>query len=368
MSGETITAGWRSEEVFQALDLCLACKGCKSDCPVGVDMATYKSEFLSHYWKGRLRPRSAYAFGLIPWWARAASLAPGLVNFFTQTPGLSALARSAAGIAPARKIPRFAARTFRAWFESRGPSLPSLESRSPVLLFPDTFNNFFQPETAKAAVEVLEAAGFRVTIPSPSSAAGARSTTTGCSTARAARCGRFFASFARRSAAGLRSSSSSPPAPRSSGTSFPASFPDDEDAARLSRQTHVLSEFLRKAPGFRPPPLARRAILQGHCHQRAIMKMTDEEELLRQMGIEFTIPEPGCCGMAGAFGFERGEHYDLSMSCGEKALLPEIRRAPPDTLVIADGFSCREQIRQGTSRETHSTSPRSSGWLSSCES
>ena len=129
-------------------------------------------------------------------------------------------------------------------------------------------------------------------------------------------------------------------------------FPDDEHARRLSEQTYVLSEFLRtRAPGFRPPPLARRAILQGHCHQRAIMKMTDEEELLRQMGIEVAVPEAGCCGMAGAFGFERGEHYDVSTLCGEKALLPEIRRSPPETLVIADGFSCREQIRQGTSRE-----------------
>ncbi len=129
-------------------------------------------------------------------------------------------------------------------------------------------------------------------------------------------------------------------------------FPDDGDAGKLSRQTYVLSEFLReKAPRFDPPPLPRRAILQGHCHQRAIMKMTDEEELLRRMGVEVAVPEPGCCGMAGSFGFERGEHYDLSIACGERALLPEIRRAPPETLIIADGFSCREQVRQGTGRE-----------------
>ncbi len=133
---------------------------------------------------------------------------------------------------------------------------------------------------------------------------------------------------------------------------LPGLFPDDEDARRLSEQTHVLSEFLRKsAPGFQPPPFARTAILQGHCHQRAIMTMTDEEELLREMGIEVTIPEPGCCGMAGAFGFERGEHYDVSIRCAERALLPEVRRASLETLVIADGFSCREQIRQGTGRE-----------------
>ena len=131
-----------------------------------------------------------------------------------------------------------------------------------------------------------------------------------------------------------------------------ALFPDDENARRLSAQTYVLAEFLRKkAPEFRTPALARRAILQGHCHQRAIMKMSDEEEILRRMGLEVTTPEPGCCGMAGAFGFERGEHYDVSMRCAERALLPEVRRASLETLVIADGFSCREQIRQGTARE-----------------
>ena len=132
---------------------------------------------------------------------------------------------------------------------------------------------------------------------------------------------------------------------------LPGLFPDDEDARRLSEQTHVLSKFLRKAPGFRPPPLPRRAILQGHCHQRAIMKMTDEEELLRQMGVEVTTPEPGCCGMAGSFGFERGARYDVSIRCAERALLPSVRGAPSDTLIIADGFSCREQIRQGAGRQ-----------------
>ena len=247
------------------------------------------------------------------------------------------------------KIPRFAARTFRAWFESR---VPSPGSRSPVLLFPDTFNNFFNPGTARAAVEVLEAAGFRVTIP--------RSVL--C-------CGRPLYDYGmldlarrtlRRVLRGLRDEIENgvpvivlePSCAAVFRDELTGLFPDDEHARRLSEQTYVLSEFLRtRAPGFRPPPLARRAILQGHCHQRAIMKMTDEEELLRQMGIDVAVPEAGCCGMAGAFGFERGEHYDVSTLCGEKALLPEIRRAPPETLVIADGFSCREQIRQGTARE-----------------
>jgi len=362
LTGETITAGWKSEEVYEALDLCLACKGCKSDCPVGVDMATYKAEFLSHYWKGKLRPRSAYALGLIAWWARAASLAPRVANFFTQTPGFSAVARAAAGLAPRRKIPAFAPQTFRAWFESRVPSCSAKQrlaaqhespgSRSPVLLFPDTFNNFWRPATAMAAVEVLEAAGFDVRIP--------RSLL--C-------CGRplydygmlgLARRFLKRVLTGLRDEMRAgtplvvlePSCAAVFRDELTRLFPDDVDALRLSEQTYVLSEFLRKsAPGFRPPPFARTAILQGHCHQRAIMTMTDEEELLREMGIEVTIPEPGCCGMAGAFGFERGDHSDVSMRCAERALLPEVRRASLETLVIADGFSCREQIRQGTARE-----------------
>ncbi len=178
-TGETITAGWKSEEVYEALDLCLACKGCKSDCPVGVDMATYKAEFLSHYWKGKIRPRSAYAFGLIAWWARAASLAPRLVNFFTQTPGFSAVARAAASVAPQRKIPAFAPQTFRTWFESRVPSpdhpsfsfpTPSIISCGPTRRLPPS----------KCSRPRDFASGFRA----PSSVAGGRSTTTGCSVSR----------------------------------------------------------------------------------------------------------------------------------------------------------------------------------------
>ncbi|WP_027945373.1 (Fe-S)-binding protein [Amycolatopsis taiwanensis] len=153
--------GLRDPHVKQALDLCLSCKGCKGDCPVNVDMASYKAEFLSHYYAHRLRPRTAYTLGLIPLWARAASHAPRLVSSVMHTPGLAALAKAAAGVAPARDAPRFARETFRSWFE---PHLGSATLR-PVLLWPDTFTNYFQPDVAVAAVEVLEAAGFSVRIP-----------------------------------------------------------------------------------------------------------------------------------------------------------------------------------------------------------
>jgi len=313
-----------------------------------VDMATYKAEFLSHYWKGRVRPRSARAFGLVHRWARFASRAPGLVNALTRTPVLAAFAKAAAGMAPERAIPAFARQTFRSWFLRREVVNPGAP---PVLLFADTFNNFFHPETARAGVEVLEAAGFRVTVPRSDLC-----------------CGRPLYDFGMLDLArgtlrgvldGLRGEIRGGVPVIVLEPSCAAVFrdellgllPDDADAKSLSGQTFVLAEFLRnKAPGFRPPRVASRAILQGHCHQRAIMTMTDEEELLRRMGVEFETPEPGCCGMAGSFGFESGAHYDVSMKCAERALLPEVRRAPADTLIIADGFSCREQIRQGAGR------------------
>ena len=160
--GDVIRDGWRDEDVKESLDLCLSCKGCKSDCPVGVDLATYKAEFLSHYHEGRLRPRSDYAFANIDFWARLASKVPGLVNLATQLPFLRDIAKLAAGMPQQRSVPAFAPQTFRAWFERREPVNPDAAL---VMLWPDTFNNYFLPDTAKAAVEVLEAAGFRVSIP-----------------------------------------------------------------------------------------------------------------------------------------------------------------------------------------------------------
>ncbi len=162
LQGNVIEKGWRDDGVKDALDLCLACKGCKGDCPVNVDMATYKAEFLSHYWRGRLRPRSAYAFGLIDNWARVASIAPGLANLATQLPIVSSIAKVAAGVPQQRRIPAFAPQTFRVWFKKH---TPTARGRKRVILWPDTFNNYFFPETAIAATEVLESAGCEVLIP-----------------------------------------------------------------------------------------------------------------------------------------------------------------------------------------------------------
>ncbi len=376
-----IRDGWRSQEVKQSLDLCLACKGCKSDCPVGVDVATYKSEFLAHYYQGRLRGRSAYAFGNIDLWARAASHAPGLVNLATQLPILRDLAKLIAGMPQQRTIPAFAPETFRAWFQRRqkgtgkdttsvAPSdHPDARGVSPgasratskaftadaalapeVLLWPDTFNNHFYPHTARAAVEVLEAAGFRVTIPHAHLCCGRPLYDHGMLGRAQSLLLRILDELSPHIASGIPVIGLEPSCVAVFRDELLNLFPHDERAHTLARQTFLLSEFLQtRAQEFPWPRLKRQALLHGHCHHKSLMKMTAEESLLHRLGIDFHAPAQGCCGMAGSFGFERHK-YDLSTAIGELELLPAVRCAPADWLIIADGFSCREQIAQCTDR------------------
>jgi Fe-S oxidoreductase len=351
LRGDSILNGWKDEGVKEALDLCLSCKGCKGDCPVSVDLATYKAEFLSHYWKGRLRPRSAYAFGLIDVWARAASVAPGIVNLVTQTPGVNEIAKFIAGMPPQRRIPAFAPITFQQWFRKRS-SPRQQPRRSRVTLWPDTFTNHFHPDIAQAAVEVLESAGFEVNVPR-----------------QPVCCGRPLYDFGMldRAKGYLQNAISVLEREISSQVPIVVLEPscasvfrdeltnllaDDEQARRLSQQTFLLAEFLDKfAPDFSPPRLnpRRKAFVHGHCHQKAIMGKDGEVEWLKKMGIDAEVLDSGCCGMAGSFGFEK-EKYDVSIRCGELALLPKVREADSQALIVANGFSCQEQIAQLTDR------------------
>jgi FAD/FMN-containing dehydrogenase/Fe-S oxidoreductase len=345
--GEVIRDGWRDEHVKESLDLCLACKGCKSDCPVGVDVATYKAEFLSHYYEGRRRPRSAYAFGNIARWARLASVAPWLANLATQTLGLRDVAKLVAGMPRERSIPAFARETFRTWFRRR--QVKNLGAK-PVLLWSDTFNNYFLPETAKAAVEVLEAAGFHVLLPESQLCCGRPLYDWGM----LERAKRLLLEVLDAVTPEIEKGTSLVVLEPSCAAVFRDEltnlFPHDPRAQALSRQTLLLSEFLvQKAKDFRLPKLPRRALVHGHCHHKSIMKMTDEETVLREMGVDFYSPAPGCCGMAGSFGFEK-DKYAISMAVGELELLPAVRQTAADSLIVADGFSCREQIAQGTGR------------------
>lgn len=348
--GEVIRDGWQSEEVKHSLDLCLACKGCKSDCPVTVDLATYKAEFLSHYYEGRIRPLNAYAFGNIDLWASLASNAPGLVNLTTQLPFLREIAKMVSGIPAQRKIPPFAPQTFKQWFQ-RTSSRPDQAAAPEVILWADTFNNYFRPSTAKAAVEVLETAGFRVRVPRANLCCGRPLYDFGMLDRAERLLLQILDQLEPQIEAGMPVVGLEPSCVAVFRDELTNLFPHDERAQALSKQTFLISEFLEHRLGLNAqlPQLPRKALLHGHCHHKSVMKMTAEESLLGRLGIHFTSPAPGCCGMAGSFGFER-DKYDVSQAVGELELLPAVRQAPNDWLIIADGFSCREQIAQGTGR------------------
>ncbi|MGI8755871.1 MAG: FAD-binding and (Fe-S)-binding domain-containing protein [Acidimicrobiales bacterium] len=387
--------GWRDDAVADALDLCLACKGCKVECPVNVDMATYKAEFLSHYYERRLRPRNAYAMGLIYWWARLASRAPRLVNAVAHAPGLSTLLKRAGGIAVERDVPRFARTAFTAWFRARVRSVevqpeqpvhdgtmdlthgevpryagarystPSMQHNAGrnvlhphgddapfitdrVLLWPDTFNNYLESNVLQAAVEVLEDAGYAVEIPP-----------------RPLCCGRPLYDFGMLDTAerlwrqtlrtlrpwiraGVPVVGLEPSCVAAFRDELVGLFPNDNDARRLSDQTLLLSEFLERQR-YAPPDLHVRATVHGHCHHESVIGMDAEVALLKRMGVDHEVLDSGCCGMAGSFGFS-AEHYEVSMRVGERVLLPAARQLDSDAVLVTDGFSCREQITQSTDR------------------
>ena len=345
--GDVIKDGWRDQRVKDSLDLCLSCKGCKSDCPVGVDVATYKSEFLSHYYENRFQSRSAYAFGNIDTWARLASYAPRLTNLTTQLPGLREIAKAIAGMPSKRTIPTFAPLTFRTWFKNRQPRNVNA---SPVLLWPDTFNNYFHPETARAAVEVLEHGGFRVRLPKKILCCGRPLYDFGMLDRAKRLLLEVLHVLTEEIDAGIPIVVLEPSCAAVFRDELLNLFPKNDRAGRLSKKTFLLSEFMAKNMAeFSLPKLNRKAIVHGHCHHKSIMKMTDEEAILQEISLDYETPAPGCCGMAGSFGFEK-EKYETSIAIGELELLPAVRQAPQDCLIIANGFSCREQISQCTGR------------------
>ncbi|HEV8581416.1 MAG TPA: FAD-linked oxidase C-terminal domain-containing protein [Thermoanaerobaculia bacterium] len=349
LQGDPLRKSWRDEHVKEALDLCLACKGCKEECPVDVDMATYKAEFLSHFYEGRLRPRSAYAFGLIYWWARLASRAPRLANVFTQTPILRDVAKLLAGAARQRRLPAFAPVPFKKWFFKRPVGAP-LQGRR-ILLWPDTFNNHFHPDVARAAVEVLESAGYAVSVPRTPLCCGRPLYDFGMLDLAKRQLRQILDALRDDIRAGTPVVGLEPSCVAVFRDELVNLFPEDEDAQRLSRQTFLLSEFLvQEKERFSLPQLRRKAILHGHCHEKAVLRFGDTEKVLRGLGLDLEVLDSGCCGMAGSFGFEAGEHYEVSVKCGEQLLLPTVREAPEGVLVVASGFSCQEQIAQGAGR------------------
>ena len=347
LQGDVIKDGWESEEVKEALSLCLACKGCKSDCPTHVDMATYKAEFLHHYHQKKRRPIQAYSMGMIGSWAGLAGAMPSLTNFVTQTPGLRSVVKSLAGIAPQRSIAKFAQHPFRKTFAARKQRISNGRQ---VLLWADTFNNYFHPETAMAAVEVLEHAGYEVLIPSVRLCCGRPLYDFGLLDQARQQLRSILDALRAQIDAGVPVVGLEPACVAVFRDEMVNLFPDDPTARKLAAQTFMFSEFLVKRADYTPPKLDAKALVHGHCHQKSVVGMAEEIKLLTAMGVDFDLLDSGCCGMAGSFGFDK-KKYDVSVSIGELVLLPEVRAAKQDTLIVTNGYSCREQIEQCADRK-----------------
>jgi FAD/FMN-containing dehydrogenase/Fe-S oxidoreductase len=344
--GETVPDGWHSEEVRDALDLCLACKGCKVDCPVNVDVATYKAEFLAHHYAHRVRPASHYSMGWLPATAAIARRAPRAVDRAAHAPLVGRLLKRAGGVAPERELPHFAPEPFTGWWRSR-PRSQAPGERGRVLLWPDTFTNTFHPQAGQAAVAVLEDAGFSVEVPDRTLCCGLTWISTGQLGVARRVLKRTVAAIRDDLRAGTPIVGLEPSCTAVFRSDAGELIPDDEDVRRLSLQTSTLAELLAsRAPDWDPPHVGGKAIMQVHCHQHAVLGEDSDLDLLRRAGVDAEELESGCCGLACNFGFER-EHYDVSRAAGERVLLPRVREAAPDTAVLADGFSCRTQIEQG---------------------
>ena len=368
LQGEVVRDGWEDDHVKKSLDLCLSCKACKSECPTNVDVATYKAEFLAHYYENRPRPLNAYAFGMIDRWAELASSAPRLSNFFASAPGFKQVLQGALHLAPQRSLPKFAYTTFQSWAKKHQvPGLangngsaavsgkaaagrPATAGKRDVILWADTFNNYFHPETSRAALAVLQSAGFNVMVPQTHLCCGRPLYDFGLLDKAKEYLERVMSALTAQIVAGTPVVVLEPSCASVFRDELRNLFPSDQRATKLRSQTFLLSEFLEhQAPGFQPPNLGGKVLLHGHCHHKSLMKMSDEESLLRKMGADLQSVDSGCCGMAGPFGFEK-DKYAVSQAVGERVLLPAVRKASADALIVSDGFSCREQILQATGR------------------
>ncbi|CAM5527914.1 FAD-binding oxidoreductase OS=Streptomyces alboniger OX=132473 GN=CP975_15410 PE=4 SV=1 [Streptomyces alboniger] len=345
LAGEVVTDGWRSTEVRDALDLCLSCKGCRSDCPVGVDMATYKAEFLHHHYEGRRRPAAHYAMGWLPRWLRAVAVTrtARVVNALARVRPLAALGKRLGGIDARRAVPEVAPRTFRRWWRTGHRAAAPAGPRA--VLWPDTFTDHLSPEVGEAAVRVMEAAGIAVELPPPGVCCGLTYVSTGqLDRARAVLRG-TLERMAPLVDAGVPVVVLEPSCAAALRTDLAELLGDDPRAHRLAAAVRTFAQAVEElAPVWEPPRVGRPVTGQTHCHQHAVLGDAAERRLRAKAGLAGELTG-GCCGLAGNFGFERG-HYEVSAACAEEQLLPAVRRAPDGAVVLADGFSCRTQLAQ----------------------
>ncbi|WP_327236081.1 FAD-binding oxidoreductase [Streptomyces sp. NBC_01317] len=338
-----VTDGWRSTEVRDALDLCLSCKGCRSDCPVGVDMATYKAEFLHHHYRGRLRPAAHYAMGRLPVWLRAAAPFARVLNAAARVPLLAAVAKRAGGIAPERTLPTLAPETFTRWLRSRPANGTGTPTAPRVTLWPDTFTEHLAPEVGRAAVRVLEAAGIGCAVPEGRVCCGLTYVSTGQLDQARKVMRRTLDHMQPVLDAGGPVTVLEPSCAATLTTDLPELLPDDPRAPQLAAAVRTFAQTLEEqAPTWRPPRLNRPVAGQTHCHQHAVLGEEADRRLRERAGLTGEL-SGGCCGLAGNFGFERG-HYEVSTAVAEDQLLPAVRSAPPEAELLADGFSCRTQL------------------------
>ncbi|MEU6416707.1 FAD-binding and (Fe-S)-binding domain-containing protein [Streptomyces spiralis] len=372
LAGELVTDGWRSTEVRDALDLCLSCKGCRSDCPVGVDMATYKAEFLHHHYAGRRRPAAHYSMGWLPVWLRwaARTRTARVANALASVRPLAWAAKRLGGIAPERRIPRLATQPFTRWWERRrGRSAAG--GGDVVVLWPDTFTEHLSPSVGRAAVRVLQAAGLRVALPPtvhlkrPPVGDGRTVALDPVGLLRGRGrvcCGLTYVSTGQldRARTVMRRTLDlmepvletaapvvvlEPSCAAALRTDLPELLPDDPRARRLADRVLTFAQVLeRHAPAWTPPRLNRPVAGQTHCHQHAVLGDAAERRLREAAGLTGELAG-GCCGLAGNFGFEPG-HWEVSTACAEEQLLPSVRRAGAGAAILADGFSCRTQLEQ----------------------
>lgn len=396
---------WRDDHVHGALDLCLSCKSCKSECPVNVDMATYKAEYLAHYYKGRIRPRNEYSVTLIYWWSRIASRLPRVVNAVTHTPLISDVIKFGGGIAQQRDVPKFRkafTQTFRKARHSDpakpgrrgdGPdarthdgqsvlhqrssqmagasySTPQMQehgrrsrrhphgSQAPldvnrVILWPDTFNNYLDSQNLEASVAVLEDAGYEVALPPRPLCCGRPLYDSGMLTLAKKMWVQILDTLRADIRAGTPVIGVEPSCVAAFRDELVGLMPNDEDAKRLAQQTYLLSEFLERQ-NYQPPRIdefdGKKALVQMHCHHMAVLGTDADRALLGRLGLDLEVLDAGCCGLAGSFGFKAGEKYDISVRAAEREIMPRIRAASDDTVIVADGFSCTEQIKHLSER------------------
>ncbi|MDO5628393.1 MAG: FAD-binding and (Fe-S)-binding domain-containing protein [Mobilicoccus sp.] len=360
LRGEHLTDGWRSEETLEALDLCLSCKACATECPVNVDMATYKAEFLHHHYAGRLRPLAHYSMGWLPVLAGAVTTL-GLgrtVNRLMRIRPLEKAAMAAAGVETRRRMISFAEHlSFTSWFSRRARrgEAPVLRAeateRRTLVLWPDTFTNHLSPHVGVAATEVLEALGYEVIVPSGRVCCGLTWHSTGQLDMTKAALRRTLDVLEEHLAAGHPVVGLEPSCLVMLSEAHEL-LPDDPRAHRLAELvTSFASVVAPHTEGEWPfESVDASAVAQVHCHQQAKGSYDPDQAVLRRLGVDVDVVGGGCCGLAGNFGFEPG-HYEVSQACAERELFGKVEATGEDDLVLADGFSCRTQIGQGTNRE-----------------